>query len=216
MSDFAHKRRNMVEGIRAHDVNNRALVETFLNIPRERFVPKSKLPCAYADMYVEIRPGRYVMRPGDLGKLLQALEPEKSDIALDIACGRGYSSAVLAPLVETVVGLEDDAALVDKASRLLSEIGADNAVVIEGDLKAGAPDQGPFDIILVNGAVVAPPAPWFDQLADGGRLGVFEVVDGAGKAVLYRRDGGAVGRRELFDALAPLLPGFAPEPVFRF
>ncbi len=217
MSDFEAKRKHMVEGqVRANDVTDRVLVQAMREIPRERFLPKSKRACAYAEMNVEVAPGRYLIEPRDFSKLFQALEPRKSDIALDIACGRGYSSAVLARMVETVVGLEDDPALVEKAGALLSDIGADNAVVIEGDLKAGAPDQGPFDIIAVNGAVIEPPRPWFDQLADGGRLGGFEIVGGGGKAVLYGRDGGAVGRRELFDAHAPLLPGFEPEPAFQF
>jgi len=217
MTDYSRMRSSMVEGqVRTSDVTMTGLVEAMREIPRELFLPKAKRAQAYADAYVEIAEGRWLLRPRDFSKLLQALEPARGDIALDLACGRGYGCAVLARMVETVVGLETDEAMVEKATAALAQIGADNAVVIGGDLKNGAPDQGPFDLVFVHGAVIEPPKSWFDQLADGGRLGVFEVGDGAGRAVLYRRDGGVIGRRELFDAQAPILPGFEPEPAFVF
>ncbi|WP_287157089.1 protein-L-isoaspartate O-methyltransferase [Euryhalocaulis sp.] len=210
-------RRHMVEGqVRTSDVTMGGLVQAMRDIPRELFLPKAKRAQAYSDSHVELTEGRWLLRPRDFAKLLQAMEPRKTDIALNLASGRGYSCAVLASLVETVVGVEPDTAMLEKSSASLDHIGADNAVVIEGDIKNGAPDQGPFDLILVDGAVAAPSRSWFDQLSDGGRLGVFEMVNGAGRAVLYRRDGGAVGRRELFDAQPPLLPGFEPEPSFVF
>lgn len=217
MNDFAAARRAMVEGqVRTNDVTDARLVAAMRDIPREKFMPRGKAASAYADLYVEVAPGRSLLRPRDFSKLVQALEVGERDLVLDLACGYGYSSAVLARMAETVVAVEDSDALVEKATRTLAEAGADNAVVIRGSLKAGAPDQGPFNVIFVNGCVMEPPAAWLDQLADGGRLGVFEMSRGAGKAVLYRRDGGAVGRRVLFDAQAPVLPGFAPEPAFVF
>lgn len=217
MSDFAAKRRSMVEGqVRTNDVRDARLVAAMRDLPRERFVPKARAASAYADMHVEIAPGRWLLRPRDFAKLIQALEIQPDELVLNIACARGYSAAVLARLAETVVAIEEDAELVDRASTLISEVAADNAVVIQGSAKAGAPDQGPFDVIFVNGAVAEPPQVWLDQLADGGRLGVYEHVRGAGKAVLYRRDSGVVGRRVLFDADVPMLPGFAPEPAFVF
>lgn len=217
MSDFAAARQAMVEGqVRVNDVTDRRLVAAMRDIPREKFVPRGKLASAYADLHVEVAAGRWLIRPRDFSKLVQFLDVQPGDLVLDLACGLGYSSAVLARLGETVVAVEDSDALVERASRTLSEAGADNAVVIKGSLKAGAADQGPFNVIFVNGAVAEPPAAWLDQLVDGGRLGVFEMARGAGQAVLYRRDGGVVGRRALFDAQAPMLPGFAPQPEFVF
>lgn len=217
MTDFSAMRRHMVEGqVRTSDVTMDGLISAMRDIPREIFLPKTKRAQAYADVHVELTDGRWLLRPCDFAKLLQALEPSRRDIALNLGCGRGYSCAVLARLVETVVGVEPNVEMLEKAGASLNTIGADNAVVIEGDIRNGAPDQGPFDVILVDGAVAAPSKSWFDQLSDGGRLGVFEIVNGVGRAVLYRRDGGAVARRELFDAQPPLLPGFEPSPAFVF
>jgi protein-L-isoaspartate(D-aspartate) O-methyltransferase len=87
---------------------------------------------------------------------------------------------------------------------------------VKADLKAGAPDQGPFDVIFVNGAVELVPETWFAQLADGGRLGVVVRERGVGRATVFTRAGGAVGSRVVFDCATPLLPGFARPKAFDF
>ena len=135
---------------------------------------------------------------------------------VDIACGRGYSTAILARMAETVVGLESDEDGLTRATDILNKVGADNAVVIEGDLKAGKADQGPFDVIFVNGAVDAVPPTWFDQLADGGRLAVILRRGPVGKATIFTRSGAGIGERVVFDASASVLPGFETEAGFAF
>ena len=217
MTDFAEARRRMVDSqVRPADVTDRGVQAALLAVPRERFVPRSKQAKAYADMEVEVAEGRVMPRPRDFAKLLQTAGVKASDIVLDIACGRGYSTAVLARLAETVVGLETDEKLVARATERLAEVGADNAVVVKGELKAGQPRQGPFDVIVVNGAVEAVPQAWLDQLAEGGRLAVFLREGAVGRAVIFTRSGGAIGDRPVFDANVSPLPGFETEPGFVF
>ena len=217
MTDFAEARRRMVDSqVRPADVTDRAIQAAMLTVPRERFLPRSKQAEAYADIEADIAEGRVMLRPRDFAKLLQAADVKPTDIVLDIACGRGYSTAVLARLAETVVGLENDDKLVSRATERLAEVGADNAVVVKGDLKAGQPKQGPFDVIVVNGAVDAVPQAWLDQLAEGGRLAVFLREGPVGRAVVFTKSGGAIGDRPVFDANVSRLPGFETEPGFVF
>src|ERR1700761_2735894 len=81
-------------------------------VPRERFVPTAKRALAYADVPVEIAPGRYLLDPRTFGKLLQLAGLRATDRVLDVACGTGYSTVVLAKIVKSVIGLEQDADLV--------------------------------------------------------------------------------------------------------
>ena len=158
-----------------------------------------------------------MLSPMHLAKLVHAAEIKDSDVVLDIGCGRGYSCPLIARLAETVVGLEQEGSgFAAKAGERLSTVGADNAVVVEGDLKAGAPKQGPFNVIIVGGAVAEPPQAWFDQLAENGRLAVIERKGPVGRARIYTKAKGAVGERSVFDANATFLPGFEPEPGFVF
>ena len=217
MSEFDQARKHMVDSqIRPSDVTDRRLIAAFLNTPRELFVPRSRRASAYADSQVVTSDNRTLMRPRDMAKLIHAADIQPTDIVLDIANGRGYSTAILARMAETVVGVENDEDGLSRSSGLLSDIGADNAVVVEGDPKAGVPKQGPFDVIFVNGAVDAVPTAWFDQLAEGGRLVVIVRKGPVGKATVFTKASAGIGERVVFDANATVLPGFEAEAGFAF
>jgi hypothetical protein len=85
-SDFAAARLNMVESqIRTADVTDLPLQDALRVVPRETLVPAGKGYLAYADADVEYAPGRWLLRPRDVGKLLQHLRPREGDKALAIA-----------------------------------------------------------------------------------------------------------------------------------
>jgi len=215
MSDLEDARRKMVASqVRPADVTDRRLQDAMLAIPRERFLPRSMAGSAYADMEVDLGEGRRFMSPRDFAKLVQALAVKSGDLVLDLACARGYSTAILSRLCETVIGIESNKAFASKAEGALSDVGADNAVIVTGDVKKGAPEQGPFDVILVNGAVEVVPDAWLDQIAEGGRMAVIVRERGVGRARLFTRHGGVVGSRDVFDSMTSVLPGFEREPEF--
>ncbi len=218
MTDYSVARLAMVNSqIRPSDVTDHRIQDAMAEIPRELFVPKGQLAKAYADTEIELGEGRTATRPVHLAKLIQAAGVRAGDVVLDLAFGRGYSTAVLSRLAETVIGLEQTGSgFSTKAGERLEEIGANNAVVVEGDLKVGAPDQGPFDVIFVNGAVAKAPTSWFDQLAEGGRLAVIERDGPVGRARIYTKAHGHIGEHAVFDAAPPYLGGFEPEDGFVF
>lgn len=218
MTDFAAARLNMVESqIRTNKVTDPRVVAAFEAVAREAFVGEAKRGIAYVDEDLEVAPGRYLMEPMVLARLLQAAAPQDGEMALDIGCATGYSTAVIAQLVQTVVGLEGERTLVDTGNRTLNALDVDNAVVVEGKLDAGYAKQAPYDVIVFQGAVCDVPEAVKRQLAEGGRL-VAVVVDagGIGRGTLLQRTGDSFSRRTLFDAATPLLPGFAREAGFVF
>ncbi len=207
----------MIESqIRVADVTELDILRAFRQTPRELFVPTSKKALAYADRNIETDEGRIMLAPRDLAKLVQAADIEATDVVLDIACGRGYSTAILAQLADTVVGLESTDEAVDRATELLVDIDISNAAIVKGDLKSGATEHGPFNVIFVNGALPVVHQPWFSQLADGGRLVCIIQNGPVGHATVFRKSGEAVGERVVFDSNASFLPGFEPKPAFTF
>jgi len=217
MFDFSAARDHMVESqIRTSDVTDLEVLAAFRHVARENFVPKSQRALAYGDAHVDLGDGRTMIRPRDFAKMVQAAEILPTDVVLDIACGRGYSSAVLAQLGETIVGLEDKDEAVERATAQLVEADVANAAIVKGDLKVGASEHGPFNVIFVNGAVAEVPKTWFDQLANNGRLVCLIQNGPIGRVCVYTKAGDAVGERIIFDASAPLLPGFAATPEFVF
>ncbi len=217
MFDYAGARQHMINSqIRTNDVTDPAILASFRAVPRENFVPAGQRALAYSDVHIKTDEGRYLIRPRDFSKMIDAADILPSDIVLDIACGRGYSTAVLAGLCETVVGLEDDDDRVTHASDLIMKLDVTNAAVVKGDLKSGAREHGPFNVIMVSGSVSEVPKTWLDQLANGGRL-VAVIQNGPmGRVTVFTRSGDAIGERVVFDASVPTLAGFTPSPEFVF
>jgi len=157
-----------------------------------------------------------MLRPRDLSKLIDAADIRPSDVVLDVACGRGYSTAVMSKLADTVVGLEVSDEAVATATDLLVQADVENAAIVKGDLKGGASEHGPFNVIFINGAVTQVPKQWLTQLANKGRLVCIVQNGPIGQATVFTKSGDAVGDRVEFDASAPLLPGFEAEEAFVF
>jgi protein-L-isoaspartate(D-aspartate) O-methyltransferase len=217
MNDFATQRINMVDSqVRPSDVTDRRILRAMLALPRETFVPGQVEATAYMDEHLALGQGRYLLAPRTFAKLVQLLTIGEDDAVLDVACATGYSTAVLATLARSVVGLEGNAGLAQQAQTALAGLGRTNTMVKTGELTAGAPGEGPFDAILINGCVVDVPDALLDQLKDGGRLAAVRSDGPVGQATLWRRHGTSFDARPAFDAGAPLLPGFEKQPGFVF
>ncbi len=217
MIDFARARTTMVDcQIMPNGVTRNDVLEAFLLVPREAFVPAAMKALSYIDEDIEVAGGRYLMEAMSLAKLIQLAEVQETDIVLDVGCATGYSTALLARLASSVVALECDDALATSASANLSDQSADNAVVVTGPLEMGYAKEGPYDVIFVGGAMGAVPAGLLDQLKVGGRLVGVVGQGNAATAVLYTNVGGVVGSRTPFNSAVAPLPGFEVADTFVF
>lgn len=222
MSEFALQRRMMVDcQLRTYDITDSRVLDVMGEVPRERFVAPSDQVLAYTDQSPAASEGpvgpqtRHLLIPMVLARLVQAGEVRPGCRALDVATGRGFGAAVLARLGAEVTALESDPALAALARTILAQL-APGVTVVEGPLTAGHPGRGPFDVILVEGSFEVEPKGLFDQLADGGRLLGVKGTGRSGRAMVYRKSGGFVSGRPVFDAAAPLLAEFKAEPAFAF
>lgn len=217
MIDFTTARRMMMDGqIRTSDVTNRQLIAAMGEVPRERFVPAERASIAYLDRDLPVDPKRALLKPMVLARLIQAADVRLTDRVLDVACGTGYSSAILARLAAAVTALEDDAQRSRRCEEIVGQIGVRNITAVSGPLEAGWRDRAPYDVILINGACETEPQGPIGQLNEGGRLVTIIGTSPDAKATLFRQDRGEIGRRTLFDAAAPMLPAFAKAPAFVF
>jgi protein-L-isoaspartate(D-aspartate) O-methyltransferase len=216
--DFEKARRTMVESqVRTNDVTDLRLLDAIGSVPRERFLPTALRPLAYVERELEYAPGRALLTPRDFAKLVSAAAPRAGEVVLDVACGTGYSTAVLAQLCEMVVGLEADEGLTAAAQANLTAVGATNAAVIAGDPATGAPGQGPFDLIFLGGAVEFDPQTLLGQLKEGGRLATLLKSGSVTRGVIYRSSGGTASARAVFDAASrTVAPGFSAPRRFIF
>ena len=225
MIDFARQRLTMVETqLRPNAVTDTRLLAAMRALPRERFVPERLAALAYMDEGIEVfpatdgAPARYLLAPMVLARLVQLAAVEPQDTVLDVGCATGYSTAVLARLGRQVIGLEPEPELAEAARGNLRARLA-NADIVESALARGCPERGPYEVILLNGSVPAPPQALIAQLKEGGRLAAILARGGSGtqgKAYLFVKADGEASGVPHFDAGARPLPGFSPEPCFSF
>ena len=218
MIDYAAARLAMVESqLRTNKVTDEAVLDAFLAVPRERFVAPSLRGTAYVDDDLPLGGGRYLMEPMVLARLLQLAEIGRGDRVLEVGCATGYGTALLARLARSVVAVESDPALAEQAATRLRELAVANATVIAAPLQHGYAGLGPYDAILIQGAVARLPDAVAAQLAENGRLvAIMPKATGMGQAMLVTRAGSLTSRRPCFDAAAPPLAGFQREPSFVF
>ena len=218
MIDPAAARLAMVESqLRTNKVTDPAVLDAFLEIPRERFVPPSLAGAAYVDDNLPLGHGRFLVEPMVLARLIQLAQLSPTANVLEIAAGTGYATAILARLARSVVAVESVGAFVAAAAPRLAQLRCGNARVVEGPLAAGWPANAPYDAILINGATRAIPPELAGQLAEGGRLvAVLKEGAGMGQAILGTKIRGVFSHRSVFDAGTPVLPELERRPSFVF
>ncbi len=217
MTDFSARRVTMVDTqVRPNDVTKFPIIEAMLAIPREDFVPETLREAAYVGENLDLGGGRVVLEPRTLAKMLDALALEPGQSVLDLGCGLGYSTAVVGRMTGRVVGVEEDAAWAAEAQAVLAGHGVTNATVQCGPIAAGAPALAPFDAILVQGAAEVLPEAIAAQLKDGGTIVCLFMEGALGVCRLGRKADGAIAWRNIFNATAPVLPGFARKAEFVF
>ena len=135
-------------------------------------------------------------------------------MVLDIGCGLGYSTAIIAGLADAVVAVEEDADMAAEAQSILSGNDVDNAAVVQGVLAEGAPKHGPYDVIILEGGAEQVPSAILDQLKEGGRIGCLFLEGALGVARIGYKIDGVVSWRFAFNATAPVLDGFEAENTF--
>ena len=144
MGDMAAARLNMVESqVRPNQVTDARILNAMLEIPRELFVPQAARSLAYMEEEVVLlapkgeEPARTLIAPMPLARLIQLCGVDNDDLALDVGCASGYSTAVLAALAGGVVGLECHQGLAGQARQTLAEMAADNVEIVAGPLEKG-------------------------------------------------------------------------------
>jgi protein-L-isoaspartate(D-aspartate) O-methyltransferase len=209
------RRLHMVNSqLRTGGIVDKIVLAAFLEVPRQRFVASEHESLAYLDRELPARGAKFrrLLTPMVLARMLQAVTVAAGDRALDVGGGSGYGAAILAAMGAKVILLESDAGAAEAAKAELHN----HVNVIAGPLDSGAAALGPFDLIVVEGALGVFPERLIGLLADPGRLVGIDASSALSQAAVYEKNGGGISRRVLFETKANLLDGFKPEVNFAF
>ncbi len=217
MSDYKTARTAMVDcQIRPSDVTKYTIIEAFLTTPREAYVPSEKRHVAYAGDHIALANGRTLLDARTFAKMLDALNVQSDELVLDLGCGLGYSTAILASMAEAVVAVESDTQMAAEATATLTEQSVDNAYVTTGSLTDGNKKNGPYDVIILQGSVDQIPETLIDQLKDGGRICAIFRDKNYGECRIGYKSHNKLSWRSFFNASAPMINGFETKAEFKF
>jgi protein-L-isoaspartate(D-aspartate) O-methyltransferase len=215
MTDFATRRTMMVDTqVRPSDVTKFPIIDAMLAISREDFVPTAQREAAYMGGNLPLGEARVVLEPRTLAKMLDFLDIQNDELVLDVGSAFGYSSAVIAHMAEAVVAVEENEEMSAEAQEALSHAGMDNVIIHNAALVEGAPQHGPYDVILVQGGVETLPTALCDQLKEGGRIACLFMDGALGEVRVGHKIDDKMNWRMVFNAGAPVMNGFANSAGF--
>ena len=217
--DFKIARKNMVENqIRANRVTSLNVINAFLDVPREKFVPDALKEISYVDEDIQLSRNRFMMKPMILARLFQSLNLKGNENILHVGSNSGYGSAILSRMCSSVISLESDKKLFETSIHTFSNMGFDNVVPLHGSMENGVEKEAPFDIIFIEGSIEKEPKSLFGQLNENGKL--IAIIRPAnikiGKAKLFFKISNEIGLENLFDAQVSKLSIFKSKTKFSF
>ena len=207
----AEARMEFLLSMRRRGIRDVKVLRALEQVPREIFVEAEHAGVAYADQALPIDCGQTISQPFVVATMTEAIDVEPSNKVLEIGTGSGYQAAVLGMLAKSVVTIERYRTLADLASARLRVLGLKNVTVRVADGSFGAPDEAPFDRIVVTAATPEVPPALFDQLANNGRMIVpVGPVAGVQALRLFTKSGSKVEHLDLMSVrFVPLVEGKA-------
>ena len=216
MFDYKKARKNMVDNlIRPANVTDPKLLSALGDVQRDKFLPSNLASLSYSETELLIQNDRTSISPWMLAKMLQFLDLNSTDNVLSLATGYGYSCALMSSLANFVVAVEKQD-LAQEAQARLIENGYDNILVREGNINEGAEEEGPYDAILIEGAVEYINEEIINQLKHEGRIIAVFKDRILGQCRLGIKTNFGVQWRNLFEANCTLLNDFKIEKEFTF
>jgi protein-L-isoaspartate(D-aspartate) O-methyltransferase len=209
MTDYAAEREAMVERqLKRRGIDDRAIVDAFLAVPREAFVGPEFAHLAYGDHPLPIEAGQTISQPYIVALMIQAAGIARGDRVLEVGAGSGYAAAVIGRISSRVIAIERQHDLVEVARERLERLGYANVEVVEGDGTRGWPAEAPYNAILASASGSHVPNALLAQLAPGGRI-VMPIGEPGWVQQLIkatRRADGTVERQNLGDVrFVPLI-----------
>ena len=209
--------KNMIEGqIKPIGGMQKNILQAFSSVNRDDFVPQNLKENCYSEKNLFLKRDRFVLKANLIAKIISALNISNEENVLVIGSSTGYSSAIISRLAETVISIEEDQELLDFSEEAIRKNGIDNIVFINNAMIEGCSEQGPFNAIIIEGAIDEVPPKILNQLEDNGRLIAMINNKGVSNVIEYQKKNNIFTDRFLFSCTAPKLKCFDKRKSFSF
>lgn len=169
-ANYANARQALATTLVNNGIKNDAVIAAMGKVQRHLFMSEKYRDRAYNDVALVIGKDQTITQPFMVALMSEAIRPKPEHKVLEIGTGTGYSSAVLAELVDKVYTIEIDPKLAAIADERLKTMGYDNVFVKSGDGFYGWAENAPFDAILLTCTAQKVPPRLVEQLKEGGKI----------------------------------------------
>lgn len=171
MDFYNESRMNMVKcQLEPNGITNPYIINAFLDIPRELFLPKALKDLSYLDESIEYENDAYLLSPLNYGMMILSASIRSSDIVLISGCQTGYLASLASKLSTTVFCVFKDAKTLKQVSERFKKLNIDNCISLVEQDTDGLEEQAPFDVIFSLSSGKSNIDVLKKQLNEGGRL----------------------------------------------
>jgi len=206
-NNLEKKKKRMIENdLKGRNIKDEKILEAFLEVPREKFVPERFYGDSYADRPLPIGEGQTISQPYIVAEMVRVANPSADDKALEVGSGSGYAAAILSRIVKKVYGIERFESLVKESKKRLEELNYDNIIIKKGDGSKGWEEKSPFDIIIVSAAASRVPDRLLEQLAENGRMIIPIGNQFRQELIYYKKENGEINKKVItYVRFVPLI-----------
>jgi protein-L-isoaspartate(D-aspartate) O-methyltransferase len=215
ISDFSVNRRAMIDSqLRTSGIMSPSVIAAMGAVPRENFVPKDLQSIAYMDRGIPLATGRMLNPPIAAGLILEQAEVTADDRILLIGASTGYLTALHSGMGQSLVAVEENAELYAAAQENLA--GQKDLTLVLGPLADGAPDYGPYTLVIIDGSIQNLLDTIVEQISEGGRIITGQNEGSVSRLASGYKRAGKIALRAFADTEIAPLPGFASSKEFVF
>jgi len=202
--------------VRPSGISSFDVIEAISQVPRELFVPDKLKTLSYVEGNINLGGEGFIIESRILAKLLQNLAINIKESVIVVGRGCGYTAAVIGKLSELVVAVDSNKANVEMSNIAAISAGVDNTIMVEGELAVGAPQHGPYDVLVFSGGIHQIPEQLLEQVKESGRIAAFFNEGSLTHAKIGIKSRGVISWRTCFDCDIPLLKEFEAHNKFVF
>ena len=208
---------NMIESqLRPNNITDENLIAAFQKVQQENFLPDSLKNLSYIDDHIKFSKDSFILKPLIFAKFLNIIKPELPDVILEIGSGGGYTTSVLANLVNTVYSIEQDKDIYDLTTKNIKKNNCINVNVFFFNYRQLNVLDKKFSKIIINGTVNADPLNLLDQLNVNGKLICILKEENSSSIYLFSKKTSGYEKLKIMNASAPILINYIDKEEFYF
>lgn len=208
---------NMIESqLKPNNIIDENLIAAFEKVQQEDFLPDFLQNLSYIDDHIKFSKSSFILKPLIFAKFLNIIKPELSDVILEVGSGGGYTTSVLANLVNSVYSIEQDKDIYDLTIKNIKKNKKINVNVLFSNYRQLNILELKFNKIIINGTVNADPLNLLEKLNVNGKLICILKEESSSNIYLFNKKENGYEKLKIMNASSPILINYIDKEEFNF